>query len=106
MKASSSLRKHWATKGSKSFSIECISSYSSVTPVSSIGSSFQSIISPPHGLLFFPSFGNSFNSTQFLETLLWISLAIKSSSIYAILKQEFKKKINIILYVKWNMDYK
>ena len=92
MKAFSSLRKHWPTKGSNSFSIEFISSYSSITPVSSVRHSFQSIISPPHVLLFFPSFGNSFNSTQFLETLPWISLAIKLSSICAILKQELKKK--------------
>ena len=91
MKASSSLRKHWPTKGSNSFSTEFISSYYSITPISSIGHSFQSIISL-HVLLFFPSFGNSFNSTQFLETLPWISLAIKSSSICAILKQELKKK--------------
>ena len=99
MKVSSSLRKHWPTKGSNSFSIEGISSYSSITPVSSIGHSFQSIISPPYVLLFFPSFGNSFNSTQFLETLPWISLAIKSSSICAILKQEFYNKKSISYYM-------
>ena len=92
MKASSSLRKYWPTKGLNLFSIEFIFSYSLITPVSSIGYSFQSIISPSQVLLFFSSFGNSFNSTQFLETLPQISLAIKSSSICAILKQELKKK--------------
>ena len=92
MKVSSSQRKHWPTKGSNSFSIELISSYYSITPVSSIEHSFKSIISPPQVLLFFLSFGNSFNSTQFLETLPWISLAINSSSICAILKQELKIK--------------
>ena len=108
MKTSSSLGKHWPTKGSKSFSIECISSYSSITPVSSIGHSFQSTISPPRVLLFFPSFENSFNSTQFLQTLLWISLAIKPSSICAILKQEFKKKnqYHIIRYMKYGLQIK
>ena len=102
MKVSSSLRKYWQTKGSNTFSIEFISSYSSITPVSSIGHSFQSINSPPHVLLFFPSFRNSFNSTQFLETLPWISLAITSSSICAILKQELKKKKNSISYYTLN----
>ena len=108
MKASSSVRKHWPTKGLNSFSIEFMSSYSLITSVSSIGHSFESTISPPLVLLFFPSFGNSFNSTQFLETLLWISLAIKSSSICAILKQELKKKnqYHIILSMKYGLQIK
>ena len=83
MKASSSLGKHWPTKGLNLFSIEYISSCSSLTSILSIGHSFQSVI---------PSFGSSFNSTQFFETLPWTPLAIKSSSTCAILKQKLKKQ--------------
>ena len=103
MKVSSSLGKHWPTKGSNSFSIDFISSCFSIISSSTYAILKQKLKKKIKSYymiyelyitnkmkIIILSWDNSFKSKQFIGTNWWASLASTLSSIGAILKQEFK----------------